>query len=277
MFSVKHLEAHRANGYFAPPYRKVFGRYVEFFLGHLYGGVPELDSTMHMRLHHREHNGPEDIADSRRYDRTSRWDFFTGYLAANLWSALGISAWRYFEAKGQEKNQRRMLQGMARHGFFVSVVFLYNWQIGVLFVLVPFLVMNFIQAIIGWVQHAFYDPDNPNEYLAHTITVIDSVNFMNEGYHLCHHRRAGLHWTEMPGQFEKLREEMKQAGSLVFRDIDFLGVFLEMTLFRRLDVLADRLATWEPMAHDEKVALLRRRTQPIVSHASAAGMPRRPR
>ena len=33
MFSAKHLEAHRRQGYFSERYDRVFGRYVEFFLG----------------------------------------------------------------------------------------------------------------------------------------------------------------------------------------------------------------------------------------------------
>src|SRR6202521_970526 len=32
MFSAKHLEAHRRQGYFSEKYDKLFGRYVEFFL-----------------------------------------------------------------------------------------------------------------------------------------------------------------------------------------------------------------------------------------------------
>ena len=34
MFSAKHLEAHRPQNYFAEGYDKIFGRYVEFFLGY---------------------------------------------------------------------------------------------------------------------------------------------------------------------------------------------------------------------------------------------------
>src|SRR5258708_9040951 len=36
MFSAKHLEAHRRQGYFSEKYDRVFGRYVELFLGYLY-------------------------------------------------------------------------------------------------------------------------------------------------------------------------------------------------------------------------------------------------
>jgi hypothetical protein len=50
MFSAKHLEAHRPQGYFSDKYVKIFGRYVEFFLGYLYGDLPELGRTVHVRL-----------------------------------------------------------------------------------------------------------------------------------------------------------------------------------------------------------------------------------
>ncbi len=62
MFSAKHLEAHRPQGYFSDRYDKFFGRYVEFFLGYLYGDLPELGRTVHVRLHHKENGGPDDNA-----------------------------------------------------------------------------------------------------------------------------------------------------------------------------------------------------------------------
>jgi fatty acid desaturase len=129
-------------------------------------------------------------------------------------------------------------------------------------VLVPLMAMNFIMAMTAWVQHAFYNEERPEDYFANTVTVYDEVNFMNEGYHLCHHHKSGLHWTEMPAHLERIRDKMQESGSLVFRDMDFMELFVELTLLRRMDVLAEKLVPWEPMDHAQRLALLEKRTRP---------------
>ena len=264
MFSASHLEAHRRQGFFAPKYDKLFGRYLEFFLGYFYGNIPELGRTAHVCLHHKENAGFDDTRATMAYDRTSRVNFLW-YMADNLWTVLGVAPYAYFKAKGDDKNRRRMLTGMLRYYLYFAAIFLYNWRIGLFFVLVPILSMNLINAITAWVQHAFCDPEHPEDYFTNTVTVMDEVNFMNEGYHLCHHHRSSLHWTEMPAHFDRLRERMSSSNSLVFRDLDFLGLFLELTLLRRMDVLAEKLVPWQPMTHAERLA--------IVTHRATARIP----
>jgi fatty acid desaturase len=261
MFSAKHMEAHRPRGYFSKKYDKVFGRYVEFFLGYFYGDLPELGRTVHVRLHHKENGGSDDYASSSGYDRTNPLHFLW-YLSDNIWTTLGFAPYAYFKARGDEKNRKRVLWGITRYAIYFGAVFIYDWRIGIAFVLVPLLCMNFIMAITSWVQHAFCDPERPDDYFACTVTIFDEVNFMNEGYHLCHHHRSGLHWTEMPSHLERIRDKMKESGSLVFRDLDFMELFVEMTLFRRMDVLAEKLVPWEPMNHEQRLALLATRTKP---------------
>src|SRR6267378_2658070 len=130
MFSAKHLEAHRPQGYFSAKYDKVFGRYVEFFLGYFYGDLPELGRTVHVRLHHKENGGPDDTVANSGYDRTSRLHFLW-FLSDNAWTTLGLAPYAYFRARGDVKNQRRMFWGMARYFVYFGAVFLYDWRIGI--------------------------------------------------------------------------------------------------------------------------------------------------
>jgi len=69
----------------------------------------------------------------------------------------------------------------------------------------------------------------------------------------------------MPAHFDRLRNRMSRSGSLVFRDLDFLGLFTELTLLGRMDVLAEKLVPWQPMTHAERLALLAQRTSVRVS------------
>jgi len=50
---------------------------------------------------------------------------------------------------------------------------------------------------------------------------------------------------------------------VVFRDLDFIELFLELTVLRRMNVLAEKLVPWEPMDHEQRLALLEKRTKPV--------------
>jgi hypothetical protein len=90
---------------------------------------------------------------------------------------------------------------------------------------------------------------------------------LNEGYHVCHHHWENVHWSESPALYERIKPQMKAAGSIVFRDYGVLDLFVNLML-HRFDAMAKKLEWWEPISHEEKVALLKRRAAaaPIAEH-----------
>src|SRR6266446_10290051 len=80
---------------------------------------------------------------SERYHRKSSRLDFLWYLSDNIWTVLGLAPYAYFRARSDEKNRRRMFWGMTRYYTYFGAVFVYDWRIGAMFVLVPLLCMNF--------------------------------------------------------------------------------------------------------------------------------------
>jgi hypothetical protein len=70
----------------------------------------------------------------------------------------------------------------------------------------------------------------------------------------------------LPAHLERIRNKMRESGSLVFRDLDFMQLFIELTLLRRM--VAEKLVPWEPINHQQRLALLAKRTKPATADAA---------
>merc|ERR1712113_428106 len=87
-------------------------------------------------------------------------------------------------------------------------------------------------------QHIFIHPDLPelpqnkrsmSYNCALTIQCMnhfDNAHSFNDGYHVTHHYKAGLHWTEMAFHFLQNLEEYVAADVLVFDGLGFFDVGL---------------------------------------------------
>jgi fatty acid desaturase len=119
----------------------------------------------------------------------------------------------------------------------------------------------------NWAQHAFVDYDQPDNLYTSSITCINTKynhKCWNDGYHISHHLKPAMHWTEHPISFQKNIDEYVRHDAIVFDGIHFLHVFAYL-MRGRYDLLARHFVNLgDRYASDEEViGLLRSRTRRI--------------
>ncbi len=200
--------------------------YIPWVLGPFYGETPETYFGHHIVMHHVENNLSEDLSCTMNYQRDSVKDFLTYFF---LFFILGMSdLGYYFKRKERWVFLRRIMFGEI--GFILMCIAL--WQISpaatLTTFLIPFLVARFGMMAGNWAQHTFIDASDPGNSYKNSITCINTkynhIAF-NDGYHIGHHVRPNMHWTDMPGEFQKNIEKYKANGAVVFQGLDFFQIW----------------------------------------------------
>lgn len=263
-FSSMHQEGHVPGGVFKRPSR--LDKWCGNSLLYMFFAIPmglTPHALAHLQQHHRENAGPLDIYATARYDHANLWHFVVYMVREVMYQQFLISPYLYFRSREKRAQMRAMVTGNLLHLALFTALAWYSLPIAVFYMLVPWCASNVLMGVIHWSQHAFYGGQaDPRAYMYNTVTLLEKpVNILNEGYHVCHHHWANVHWSESPQLFERIKPEMRAAQSMVFRDLSVMDLFL-LLMLRRFEVLADKLEWWEPLSREEKVALLRQRVRP---------------
>jgi hypothetical protein len=74
-----------------------------------------------------------------------------------------------------------------------------------------------------------------------------------------------MHYTEIPGEFLKLKNQFAEKKSLIFSDIHYLHIFIYL-MTKRYDKLAKNLVNIDGTfkSEEEAIALMKERTRKIV-------------
>jgi hypothetical protein len=126
----------------------------------------------HVKHHHVEGNGPNDLSSTVRYQRDDVWHFlhYVGRFYFFVWFDLP----RYFLRT--RKPDLALKAGACEifNYLFLYTMFKYVSAPGTIFVfLVPLAIMRLGMMIGNWGQHAFVDELEPNSDFRSSITVID--------------------------------------------------------------------------------------------------------
>jgi len=125
----------------------------------------------------------------------------------------------------------------------------------------------------NWAQHAFVCAQDPSNAYKNSITVINTKynhKCWNDGYHISHHIKPAMHWTEHPLYFQSTLKEYADNEAIIFDGIHFLHVFVWL-MGKRYDLLADHFVNVGDRfkSNEEIITFLRRRTQKISGTAYA--------
>lgn len=164
----QHIHMH---GILARKYRH-FDRLFPYLTDPLMGHTWNTYYYHHVKHHHAEGNGPDDLSSTVRYERDNAFHFlaYVGRFLFLIWLDLPL----YFLRKG-----RPALAVRAAGSEFLSYIFYFMMATGVnvnatLFVfLLPLLAVRLGLMVGNWGQHAFVDPGKPDSDYRSSITLID--------------------------------------------------------------------------------------------------------
>lgn len=246
---------------------KSLNHFIPWVLGPFYGHTPYSFFAHHMGMHHKEGNLLGDLSTTMPYqrDRLTHWLHYWGKFMLFGLPALA----RYHVQKGRTKILRQLLAGEA--SYWVTTALL-AWFVSVEATALVFwttmVIMRTAMMAGNWGQHAFIAPTAPSDDFRSSITCINTRYnrfCFNDGYHIIHHLKPALHYTEMADEFDKHRELYGQKDAIVFDGYDFFQVWLLLMIGRK-DLLAKafvRLPGAPARTDEEVIALIVERMRPF--------------
>ncbi len=257
-----HCTSHR------PWFKKDYGimnYYLPWFIGLFFGQTPETYASHHLGMHHRENNLEEDLSSTMHYQRDNLWDFTKYFSNFFFYSVIPLIA--YFKARKQNKLVRKVIRGEL---FFVLMCIglcFVNWPATVMVFILPFVLSRLIMMMGNWAQHSFVDPEDPGNLYTNSITCINTPynkKCWNDGYHISHHIKPAMHWTQHPEHLQDNLSKYAENKALVFEGIEFLGVWINL-MKKRYDKLADHLVNIDGafQSKEEAILIMKTRTAKI--------------
>ncbi|GAB3563927.1 hypothetical protein GCM10027578_08530 [Spirosoma luteolum] len=257
-----HCTSHRP--FFKPEYGWM-NNYLPWILAPFFGHSPETYYSHHIGMHHPENNLEDDESSTMAYQRDSFRSFlsyFGHFFVLGVYELLGYLRWK----NRSKLATRAMIGELIFFGACVVLCFV-NWPATVAVFILPMFIYRLIAMLGNWTQHAFVDGNDPGNAYKNSITCIN-VNYnkkcWNDGYHISHHVRPAMHWTEHPTFFQKTIDKYAQHQAIIFDGLDFLQIFF-LLMRGRYDRLAQSMVNVNGTfaSEQEAIDLLRRRTQRI--------------
>lgn len=245
--------------------------WIPWVIAPFFGHSPETYFTHHIGMHHAENNLEEDESSTMAYQRDSLRGF-GHYFGTFLFSGIYHLCAYFFRKKRQRLLYRSVRGELTFMAFCVAMCFV-NWPATLVVFIIPFFLYRLVAMMGNWAQHSFIGADDPGNAYKNSITCINTkynVKCWNDGYHISHHVKQTMHYTEHPGYFTRTLDQYIKNEAIVFDGIHFLHVFIWL-MRKRYDLLARHYVNiGDRFQNDEQViAFLKSRTRRVVPRETA--------
>ena len=244
---------------------EAWNKYIPWVLGPFMGQSPDLYFIHHMGMHHNEGNMPEDKSSTMPFQRDSLMGFLHYYFRFLFIGILELTQY-FFGKKKSSLGRKAISQEFIYLSFLVLLAVFVNLGATMAVFILPLIIIRLGMMSGNWGQHAFVDPDEPNNDYTSSITCINAAynkQCFNDGYHIGHHLVPNMHWTDMPGELLKNKDKYAANKSLIFEGIDFQMVWFFL-MIKRYDILAKHLVNINGTTFkddDEAIAIMKHRTK----------------
>lgn len=240
--------------------------YIPWVLAPFMGQSPETYFSHHVGMHHLENNLHDDKSSTMKYQRDSFKDFAKYSISFFFIGVAELAI--YFKRKNLKKLFKMVVRGEILYILFIIAMGFIHLQATLYVLITPLVIVRFSMMAGNWGQHAFVDPKTPENNYRNSITCINHFynrHCFNDGYHIGHHLTPNMHWTDMPGDFEKNKHLYAEENAIVFEGLDFNGVWLNLML-KRYDKLADHFVNIGNRfeSKEDIIAMMKSRTQRIL-------------
>ncbi|MFT7581632.1 MAG: fatty acid desaturase [Myxococcota bacterium] len=241
-------------------------RIIPWVLGPFFGETPGTYFAHHVGMHHPENNLEDDLSTTMPF-RRDRFFHFMRYFTRFFFLGI-IELALYHKKRNRPAFLKMAVVGELSYYAVVIALMIVRPEATLVVFVIPVVLVRFLMMAGNWGQHAFIVAEDPGNPYLNSITCINSRynrRCFNDGYHIGHHVKATRHWTEMPVEFNEMREEYARQGAIVFEGIDFFMVWAAL-MTKRWNYLAKRMVTLgdEPSDIPSRIALLKSRVHPIV-------------
>ena len=147
---------------------RIFPYITDPLMGHSWNGY----YYHHVKHHHVEGNGPDDLSTTIRYQRDSLVDFlcYVGRFYFFIWLDLPL----YFLRKNRpEMAIQAACSECLTYLFYYVMVTVVNTRATIFVFIIPCMLLRIGLMVGNWGQHALVDPDQPDSDFRSSITLVD--------------------------------------------------------------------------------------------------------